>query len=319
MATAAGIDRTKSPKAGRGGARGWTGFSPTTPRLLHYLMISPVHLLLIGFIFLPSLYVIWLSLHESSFGQTPVFVGLENYRFIFTDTIFWRSFLNTFIVVNIIVYGELLLGIGLALLMAGWMPAKRVVISILLAPYAVTEVTAVVMWRFMLEPDVGMINYWLTQIGLGQINWVFEPMHALLVVSALAIWLHLPFTFLILYAAATTLPSQLIESAAIDGAGRWQVFRHVELPLLMPAILIALMFRYIIAMRLFSEVWLLTEGGPARLTEVMAVYLYRHAFRYHDFGIAAATGWVMLLLSLLIALPYLHGIYKRMFKDAVQA
>jgi len=319
MASAGGIDRSHRPKAARGGFVRQPGFNPTSPRLLHYLMISPVHLLLIGFIFLPSLYVIWLSLHQSSFGQVPVFVGLDNYRFIFTDSIFWRSFLNTVIVVNIIVYGELLLGMGLALLMAGWMPAKRVIIAILLAPYAVTEVTAVVMWRFMLEPDVGMINYWLLQLGLGQINWVFEPVHALIVVAALAIWLHLPFTFLILYAATTTLPRELIESGAIDGAGPWQVFRHIKLPLLMPAILVALMFRYIIAMRLFSEVWLLTEGGPARLTEVMAVYLYRHAFRYHDFGVAAATGWVMLLLSLLIALPYLYGMYKRMFRDAVQA
>jgi len=318
MTTAAGIDRRELPKAGRGPRGRFRSFNPSSPRLLHYLMISPVQLLLTGFIFLPSLYVIWLSLHQSSFGQAPVFVGLDNYAFIFTDGIFWRSFLNTFIVVNIIVYGELLLGIGLALLMAGWMPAKRVIIAILLAPYAVTEVSAVVMWRFMLEPDVGMINYGLAQIGLGQINWVFEPMHALFVVSALAIWLHLPFTFLILYAAVTTLPRELIESAAIDGAGPWQTFRLIKLPLLMPAILIALMFRYIIAMRLFSEVWLLTEGGPARLTEVMAVYLYRHAFRYHDFGVAAATGWVMLLLSLLIALPYLHQMYKRMFRDAVQ-
>jgi multiple sugar transport system permease protein len=194
-----------------------------------------------------------------------------------------------------------------------------VMISVLLAPYAVTEVTAVVIWRYMLEPDVGMINYALVQIGLGQIEWVFDPVHALFVVALLSIWLHLPFTFLILYAAVTTLPKELLESAVVDGCSRWQSFRHVALPLLMPAILVALMFRYIIAMRIFSEVWLLTQGGPAGLTEVLAVYLYRHAFRYQEFGVAAATGWLMLVLSLLIALPYLHQMYKKMFKDAVRA
>ena len=84
----------------------------------------------------------------------------------------------------------------------------------------------------------------------------------------------------------------------------------------MPALLIALLFRYIFAMRLFSEIWLLTGGGPARLTELLAVYLYRQAFRYHEFGAAAATGWTMLLLSLIVALPYLYTMYRRTLRDA---
>jgi multiple sugar transport system permease protein len=278
-------------------------------------MISPVQLLLVGFILLPSVYVAWLSLQQSTFGQDPVFVGLQNYIFIFTDPVFWRAFWNTFWVVNVVVYGELLLGIGLALLLAGWMPGKRIIIAVLLAPYAITEVTAVVMWRYMLEPDVGLINYLLMQWHLPQIEWSINPLHVLAVVALLSIWLHLPFTFLILYAAVTAIPRELIEASVVDGASPWQTFWHVKLRVIMPAILVALMFRYIIAMRLFSEVWLLTEGGPARLTEVLAVYLYRHAFRYHEVGVAAATGWALLLLSLLIALPYLYQMYRQMFRD----
>jgi multiple sugar transport system permease protein len=102
----------------------------------------------------------------------------------------------------------------------------------------------------------------------------------------------------------------------MDGAGAWQRFWLVTIPLVMPALLIALLFRYIFAMRLFSEIWLLTQGGPARLTEVLAVYLYRQAFSYHQFGVASATGWAMLLLSLLVALPYLWHTYKKLFRDA---
>ncbi len=113
-----------------------------------------------------------------------------------------------------------------------------------------------------------------------------------------AIWLHLPFTFVILYAARLAIPIELYEAARIDGATRWQTFRRITLPLLMPAILVAMLFRYIFAFRLFSEVWLLTQGGPARSTEVLAVYLYLEAFRYNDFGAAAATGWLMVLASL---------------------
>ena len=285
-------------------------------RVVQWLMISPVQLLLIGFIFIPSLYVFWLSLNQSSYGASTEWVGLRNYIFILTDPIFWRAFWNTFVVVNIVVYGELLLGLGLAVLMAGWMHGKRVIISILLMPYAVTEVSAVVMWRFMLEPDVGLVNFMLLKLGLGQVEWTINPIHALGVVSLLSIWLTLPFTFLILYSAVTTVPKDLIEAARMDGANGFQVFWNITLRLIMPAVLVALLFRYIFAMRLFSEVWLLTEGGPARLTEVLAVYLYRHSFRYQEFGVAAATGWLMLVLSLLIALYYLYQLYLRMFSDA---
>jgi multiple sugar transport system permease protein len=285
-----------------------------TLRPVHYLMVVPVHLLLLVFIFVPALYVGWLSLTHSTFGGPAEFVGLSNYAALLDDRIFWRSFWNTLLVVNVVVYGELALGLGLALLMSGWVPMKRLVIAVILAPYAITEVTAVVMWRYMLEPDVGMINYALKSIGLGQIEWSTEPFSALMVVSVLAIWQHLPFTFLILYAAVTTIPNELIESAKVDGATAWQTFWHVTLRLILPAVFVALMFRYIFAMRIFSEVWLLTEGGPARMTEVLAVYLYRQAFRYHEFGAASATGWMLLALSLVIALPYLRAMYVKLFR-----
>ncbi len=285
-------------------------------RIAHYAMVAPVQVLLLTFIFIPSLYVAWLSLHQSSYGQIPTFVGLANYAAITADPVFWRAFWNTFLVVNIIVYGEMILGLALAVLMTGPIACKKAIIAILIAPYAITEVTTVVMWRYMLEPDVGMINYALESIGLGQLQWWQSRFQALGVASVLAIWQHLPLTFLILYASLLTIPSELKEAARVDGATAWNEFRHVLLPLVMPALLVALLFRYITATRLFSEIWLLTGGGPARLTEVLAVYLYRQAFSYHDFGAASATGWMMLLLSITIAIPYLWHIYRQMFKNA---
>lgn len=285
-------------------------------RSIHYAMIAPAQLLLVGFILLPAVYVGWISIHRWSFGDDPVFVGLANYAAIFGDRVFWRATWNTFLVVNTVVYGELALGLGLAFLMAGWMPCKKLVIALLIAPYAITEVSAVVMWRTMFEPDIGMVNWALMQIGLDQLEWSSDPSHALFLVALLSIWIHTPFTFLLLYAAVTTIPGELVEAAHIDGATTWQTFWHIKLRMIMPALLIAMMFRYITAMRVFGEVWLLTEGGPARLTEVLAVYLYRQAFRYHEFGTASATGLAMLVISLLIALPYLHQMHRRMFRHA---
>ena len=287
-----------------------------TVRALHYAMLSPTLALLLAFLVLPAIYVAWLSVNSSTYGQDARFVGTANYAQLFADPIFWRAFWNTFFVVNGIVYVELLLGLGLALLLSGPVPAKAVIIAVILAPYAITESSGIVMWRYLVEPDVGMVSYALGRLGLPQLDWSTSPAQTLLLASTIAIWHHLPFTFLILYAALTTVPKDILEASEIDGASRWQQFRLITLRLIMPAILIAVLFRYIFAIRTFAEVWLLTEGGPARLSEVLAIYLYREMFKYHQFGMASATGCFMLVMSLLIALPYLRRMYRETLRHA---
>lgn len=288
----------------------------TRARLSAIALVTPVQLMIGGIIFLPALYVFWLSLNQSSFGQAATFVGLANYAKVLSDPYFWKALLNTVIVVAVVVHIELLIGLGMALFFASGVPLRALLLAIVLAPYAVSEVSAVVMWRYLFEPDVGMMSRLLMTLGLPPIEWAVNPSHGLAMVSLLSIWLHLPFSFIILYAARLSIPSDLYEAASIDGASAWTSFRRITLPLLMPALLIAALFRYIFAFRLFSEVWLMTGGGPARSTEVMAVYLYLEAFRYNAFGSAAATGWLLVLASLLLALFYLRRLYKEMFARA---
>jgi len=282
------------------------------PRLVHWAMVAPVQALLMLLIGLPALYVFWLSLQEVRFGVEPSFAGFDNYAFVLTDLYFWRAFLNTFIVVNVVVYVEIAAALAVAVLFAAGVPMRRLMISIVLAPYAVSEVIAVVTWKYMFEPDVGVISGLLALFNLPELAWTTDRWAALTLVALLSIWLHLPFSFLILYSALLGVPRELFESAAIDGASAWQRFRRITVPMLMPAILVALMFRYVFAFRLFAEVWLLTGGGPARQTEVLATYLYRHAFRYQEVGVASAIGWLMVIATLLIAAIYLHQMYKRM-------
>lgn len=287
-----------------------------TGMLSAYGLIAPVQAMLALIIFVPALYVIWLSFQQSSFGQNATFVGWQNYLRVLSDPYFWRALWNTVIVVLIVVHVELLLGLGMALLFADGVPLRPLMLAAVLAPYAVSEVSAVVMWRFLFDPDVGMVSQALMAIGLPVLEWSVRPAHGLTIVALLSIWLHLPFTFVILYAARLAIPIELYEAAKVDGASGWQQFRRITLPLLIPAMLIAMLFRYIFAFRLFSEVWLMTGGGPARSTEVLAVYLYLEAFRYNAFGVAAATGWLLVLASLLLALFYLRRLYKEMLGDA---
>lgn len=278
-----------------------------------FLMITPVQLLVVSMIFVPVLFVAWLSLTRSSFGQVPVFIGFDNYLKVLADPYFWRALGNTVLVVLIVVHVELLLGLAMALLFASGVPARALLLSAVLAPYAVSEISAVVMWRYLFDSEIGFATQLLGLLGLPGLEWSVNPVHGLVLIALLSIWLHLPFTFIILYAARLAIPRDLYEAAAVDGAQPLQQFRAVTLPLLMPAMLIAMLFRYIFAFRLFSEVWLMTGGGPARQTEVLAVYLYLEAFRYNAFGEAAATGWLLVVASLLLALWYLRRLYKEMF------
>jgi ABC-type sugar transport system permease subunit len=267
-------------------------------------LIAPVHILILSMIVIPSIFVIWLSVTKSSFGLAPTYVGLENYIRVLSDPAFLRALRNTVVIVVFAVHAELGIGLLVALLFANGLPFRRVLLVAVLAPYAVSEVIAVVMWRFLFDPDAGPVTLALQAVGLPILDWSFEPSHAMILIALLTIWLHLPFTFIILYAARLVIPGDLYEAARIDGATNFQVFRRVTLPLLGPAIVVALVFRYIFAFRIFSEVWLLTNGGPARTTEVVATYLYREAFSYNAFGTAAATAWIMVVASLLLAAGY---------------
>lgn len=275
--------------------------------------ISPALVLMGAVILVPAVYVLWLSFQSSTFGTQARFVGFENYAKILQDPYFWRALANTALVVLAVVHVELLLGLAIALLFAGGLPARKWLIAAVMAPYAVSEVGAIVMWRTLFDPDTGPLVKALGALGLPPLEWAVTPAHGMVMVALLSIWLHLPFTFIILYAARLAIPTDVYEAARIDGATPWQAFRRVTLPLLAPALLVAMLFRYIFAFRLFSEVWLLTGGGPARQTEVVAVYLYLEAFRYNSFGAAAATGWLMVLTSLLLAAFYLRRLYRDLF------
>lgn len=285
------------------------------PNLSAWLLLAPVHLLLLAVIAIPSLWVLWLSLNESSYGTGLTFVGFANYAKIFADPYFWRAALNTFIVVNAVVYVEMALALGLATLFAGGLRYPRLMFAIVLTPYAISEVVSVLSWKILMDPGIGAISRTLEAMGLGSFNWSVSPAQGLALVSIIAIWHNLPFTFLLLYAGILAIPQSLYEAAKVDGATAWQCFVRITLPLLVPSLLLAVIFRLVFAFRLFSEVWLLTKGGPARLTEVLAVYLYQGAFRYGDFGRAGAAGWIMVVGALLIASVYLFQMQRRMARQ----
>lgn len=282
------------------------------PDYFAYALLAPVHLMLLAVIALPSLYVFWLSLNHSGYGTVLEFAGLANYTKIFSDSYFWRATVNTFILVNAVVYAEILLGLALACVFVRGVPFRKLMFAIVLMPYAVSEVVGVLTWKMLMDPNFGAISRLIENLGLGTFNWSVAPGQGLALITVISVWHNLPFTFLLLYAGMLAIPQSIYEASRIDGATRWQTFVRITLPLMVPAILVAIIFRLVFAFRIFSEVWLLTKGGPARTTEVLAVYLYQSGFRFGNFGVASAAGWVMVFGSLLIASFYLYEMHKRM-------
>ena len=174
MATAAG-------RPAAGGAR-----EPSRTRHGAFvLMLLPALLLLVGFLAAPAVYIGWLSFHKSTLGQEPAFVGFANYAALMSDPRFWRAAWNTFAVVNVIVYAELALGLAVAVLVRRVETGRKLVIAAIIAPYAITESSGIVMWRFMMEPDVGLLSRMLAEIGL-VLPWDFEPWAGLALSSLIA-------------------------------------------------------------------------------------------------------------------------------------
>jgi hypothetical protein len=155
---------------------------------------------------------------HSAYFSAGVFVGLRNYVTLLADPYFWRAFWNTFWLVNVIVYLELALGLGIALLFASGVAWPRLMIAAVVAPYAMSEVVTVVMWKYLFQPDSGPVNWLLGTLGFEGLDWTANALHAFGLIVLLAVWHHLPFTFLILYTGRLAIPQELYESALVDGA-----------------------------------------------------------------------------------------------------
>src|SRR4030095_4323281 len=205
---------------------------------------------------------------------------------------------------------EFLLGLGLALLLNSQIRGRSVFRATLLVPMMLPAVVVGVVWRLMLNPNFGAINGTFKGFGLNteSLTWTASPRLALLSVIIVDIWQWTPFVFLVLLAGLQAIPQEPYEAARIDGSSPWQTFRYVTLPLLKPAILIALLLRTMDLLRVFDQIFILTEGGPGFATETISLYIYRTAFRFFDFGYAAAMSFVLLAVTNVISVLYIRAL-----------
>jgi multiple sugar transport system permease protein len=230
------------------------------------------------------------------------FVGLANYQALLEDPKFRKALFNTayFVIVGVPV--TLVLGLGAALALDRGIRRFRTVFRVGYYLPVVTSIVAIaVVWRFLLNPDQGLINLLLAQVGIDGPNWLGDPTLAMPSIIAMAAWRNLGFAMIVFLAGLQTIPAQLYEAASIDGAGRWQAFRNVTLPLLRPTILFLVVITTIGYLQLFEEPFVMTEGGPVDQTLSISMYMYQQGFEFFNQGYAAAIAWILFILVAIVA------------------
>jgi len=282
-------------------------------KAIPYLLLIPILTLLSLLILIPEIWALFLSLTEYAPGKKPIYVGLKNYVEIIRDPAFWNALLNNIIFVSGAVFFEFLVGLGSALLLNHRFPLQRLWVSLLVAPYAISPVVACVIWIYILNPSYGIVNYILSLFRIQPVSWFGSIIPSFIAIIIVDAWKYYPFIMIIAYSALTSLPQEIFEAASIDGTTGWQSFRYITFPLITPALLVALTFRLIFALRTFGIIWILTEGGPSRGTEILSVYLYKESFRYFNFGRGSTIAVFMLIMTTLFSIFVIRETYKRMF------
>jgi multiple sugar transport system permease protein len=256
------------------------------------LLISPAAAFILCIAIYPIARVLWLSFFAQNLGTSlrPNFIGVENYLRLVNDGHFFQTLGNTFIFTIVSVGIELLLGLGFALLLNGKFRGRGVARAVVLIPWALPTAVLALAWSWIFNDQFGVFNDLLHRLGASShpIAWLGTGPSAMFAVIFADVWKTAPFVMIILLAGLQNIPGDLYDAIAMDGAGTWKRFHLVTLPLLLPSILLALLFRAIQSFGIFDLIFVMTGGGPGGATETVAIYIYRTYLRYLDFGYGSA-------------------------------
>jgi ABC-type sugar transport system permease subunit len=291
---------------------------PTAPprrqlsdRAIANLFVLPTIFLLVAMNVFPLFWSLFLSFNKYKADNpkvAPEWIGNANYTEILSRQEVWSSFQVTAAFVVLAVGLQLLVGFGLALMLNRQFKAKSIVTTLFLLPMMLSSVVVALFWKYLLDPNFGLVNYLLAQVGLidplKPINW-FDKDHALLSVVIADTWQWSPFVMLIAVAGLASVPNTLYEAASVDRASAWFRFRYITLPFIAPLLMVALLFRTLDSFKMFDIAWIMTQGGVSNSAETVSIQVYREALRNWNTGEACALGYVVLLVIIGLTNLYL--------------
>ncbi|WP_322096723.1 sugar ABC transporter permease [Pelagibius sp.] len=284
---------------------------------LGLLFMLPAGVLLLVFLTYPLFLGVWLGLTDVKVGRPGRFIGLENYFWLFEDSVFWLSVFNTFLYTVVASIIKFVLGLWLAMILNNHIPFKAFIRAIVLMPFIVPTVLSALAFWWIYDSQDSVISWILIEMGLidTTIDFLGQPNSARASVIAANIWRGIPFVAITLLAGLQTIPPSLHEAATIDGATDWQRFRHITFPLLTPIIAVVMTFSVLFTFTDFQLIWVMTRGGPINATHLMATLSYQRAIVGGSLGEGAAIATAMIPFLLSAILFSYFGLQRRKWQQ----
>ena len=282
-------------------------------RHIGLLLIFPTLLIMAVFTLYPLIDGLRIAFTNAHLLRDTVkFVGLDNFVRMLSDEVFWISFRQSVLLTTVVILLQLVLGLILASVMKQPLPGMGLFKSIIMASWVIPVAATVIMFKFMAQPDIGLINIILRTLGLDHLNryWLGDPKVALPFIIMLHLWRNVPFYGVAFLAAMQAIPKSYYEAAEIDGASTWRKFYHITLPGIRSMIIVMVTIHVLWTFNNFDFVYLATGGGPVNATDVLPVYVYHLSWNSYTIGYAASIGTVMLAMLMIYLITYIR-IYER--------
>jgi len=274
--------------------------------VLGWVFMLPAAAILLVFLAYPLGLGFWLGLTSRLIGMPGKFVGLANYAKMLQDERFQWAIVRTIWFTAATVIAPVVLGVWAAVCFASQFKFRGLARTLFVLPMMATPVAIALVWTMMFHPQLGVLNYLLTSVGLPPSSWVYDSSTVIPTLVMVETWQWTPLVMLIVLGGIASLPQEPYEAAVLDGASAWQMFRHITLPLAWPFIMVAAVIRLIDALKTFDTIYVITLGGPGTSSETLNILLYQTAFAYYDLGYGSAIVVVFFLLILLISLLLLR-------------
>ena len=272
----------------------------------YWMFAVPAAVIVLVVILFPWVFTLFMSVHEWKVSGATPFVGLANYTHMLHDERFQWAVVRTLYFTAASVIAPLLLGVWAAVCFASNFRFRGLARTLFVLPMMATPVAISLVWTMMFHPQLGVLNYLLSTVGLPPSSWVYDSSTVIPTLVMVETWQWTPLVMLIVLGGIASLPQDPYEAAILDGASAWQMFRHITLPLVWPFIMVAAVIRLIDALKTFDTIYVITLGGPGTSSETINIMLYQTAFAYYDLGYGSAIVVVFFLLILAISLLLLR-------------